>query len=130
MKQPFTNAHWVLRCMYLDLKDLLSIHTSFKKRNRKTPEIKLLEQRIIDVENQFDKSDIVSIRNQFLKNEDKLDPQEELVFTSFVKKLPKLFNFSFFDMKEMKSASVFFLDIAEDNYKTNYPSAYQDLMKS
>ena len=126
MKRPFTNAHYVLNCMYLDLRDLLSIHTSFKKRNRKTPEIKLLEQRIIDVENQFDKSDIVSIRNQFLKNEDKLDPQEELVFTSFVKKLPKLFNFSFFDMKEMKSASDFFLDIAEDSYKTKYPTAYQE----
>lgn len=58
---------YILRCMYLDLYDLLSPHTYIVKKNRKTPEIKLLESRIIEMESKLDFAEVLDVRVMFDK---------------------------------------------------------------
>jgi len=57
IEQP--QDHYVLRCMYLDLRDLTKSHS------KKTPEIKLLESRIEELEKGLGLGDTMMMRALF-----------------------------------------------------------------
>jgi len=59
---------YILRCMYLDLKDLLDSHEYIVSKGRKTPEIELLENRIREFETEISDSEINSCVRSIFDN--------------------------------------------------------------
>ena len=98
--------HHVLKCMYLDFKDLTDTHLGVIKKGRSTPEIDLLETRIIDLEESFDHDEINDLRESHLPKEKQLSFNDQLALSDLKTKYPHLF-------KEvpMQNIKEFFLEL-------------------
>jgi hypothetical protein len=105
--------YWVLRCMYQDFKDLLSTHMRIILSGRGTPEINLLEERIIALEETMT-PEIVNfeMRQSHLPKEMRLSNVDRSQLYNLKTKMPNLFK----DLK-IQNIRSFFIEIL--NRKSN-----------
>ena len=102
------NPHWVLKCCYQDLYELMNMHFNPYSKGRPTPEIVSLQNRIEELE---DICDLDVTDFEYIFNQERVDPltDEELdMFQTLKRKMPE----SFIQV----SASEFFNTILADRY--------------